>query len=263
MNIFSTKGRIGRGTYFLWMLAIGFLMAGISFLPFPFLQEPNVSYALGLIIGFVCIFPSVRRLHDLNRSGWFWLCGLIPIVNVFLGLFLLFVKGTEGSNDYGESPNNPHAENRATGEKCFVEPDVAGAAPAVSSSLEMNDDDFYDQVAEEIETNSLIPGVWTRAFAEADGDENRAKAIYIKLRVAKLAEEKYLAEKKHSEDLLEPEEKEFREWQAKEKELKFVGKDVPEQSEELTVQGKVVTSIVIAVILIVIVIAGVYSATSH
>ncbi len=51
----------------------------------------------------------------------------------------------------------------------------------------MNDDAFYDEVAKELETNKLISGVWTRAFAEADGDENRAKAIYIKLRVAQMA----------------------------------------------------------------------------
>ncbi len=51
---------------------------------------------------------------------------------------------------------------------------------------DMNDDAFYEQVAEEMKTDNLIPGVWTRAFAEADGDENRAKSIYIKLRIAKL-----------------------------------------------------------------------------
>ena len=68
---------------------------------------------------------------------------------------------------------------------------VAGRAEMKMSSEKenstaMNDDAFYDEVAKEIETNNLVPGVWTRAFAEADGDENRAKAIYIKLRVAKL-----------------------------------------------------------------------------
>jgi len=54
---------------------------------------------------------------------------------------------------------------------------------------------FYDQVAEEIESDNLIPGLWTRAFAEADGDKNRAKAIYIKLRVAALASDERLASK--------------------------------------------------------------------
>ena len=61
--------------------------------------------------------------------------------------------------------------------------------PKEEDSVSMNDDAFYDQVAEEIETGNLVRGVWTRAFAEADGDENRAKAIYIKLRVKKLFEE--------------------------------------------------------------------------
>jgi formylglycine-generating enzyme required for sulfatase activity len=79
----------------------------------------------------------------------------------------------------------------------------------VSSTKEnltvMNDDAFYDEVAEEMQGNQLISGVWTRAFAEADGDENRAKAIYIQLRVAKLMEErldeeKQLTEQKRSEE---------------------------------------------------------------
>ncbi len=51
----------------------------------------------------------------------------------------------------------------------------------------MNDDAFYDEVAREMLDNRLVPGVWARAFAEADGGENRAKAIYIKYRVAQMA----------------------------------------------------------------------------
>ncbi len=55
-------------------------------------------------------------------------------------------------------------------------------------SAAMNDDAFYDEVAKEIEANNLVPSAWTRAFAEADGNENRAKAIYIKHRVVQMAE---------------------------------------------------------------------------
>ena len=61
--------------------------------------------------------------------------------------------------------------------------------PEKEDSTAMNDDAFYDEVAKELESNNLISGVWTRAFAEADGDENRARAIYIKLRVAKLLDD--------------------------------------------------------------------------
>ncbi len=73
--------------------------------------------------------------------------------------------------------NNPGADRAETGN-----------SSAKETLTTVNDDVFYDEVAKEMETNNLLPGVWTRAFAEADGDENRAKAIYIKRRVAQLAE---------------------------------------------------------------------------
>ncbi len=63
----------------------------------------------------------------------------------------------------------------------------ANASSVEGRSVTATEDAFYDEVAKELETNKLIPGVWTRAFAEADGDENCAKAIYIKLRVAQMA----------------------------------------------------------------------------
>jgi uncharacterized membrane protein YhaH (DUF805 family) len=48
---------------------------------------------------------SARRWHDLNKSGWWWLISLIPIVG---GLYALgmqgFVPGDDGPNDYGDQP---------------------------------------------------------------------------------------------------------------------------------------------------------------
>ena len=48
---------------------------------------------------------------------------------------------------------------------------------------------FYDMVAEELSSGALIRGVYTKAFAEADGNADKAKAIYIKLRVRQLQDE--------------------------------------------------------------------------
>ncbi len=67
---------------------------------------------------------------------------------------------------------------------------VDAARSSDSTADSSHDSDIYDQVAEEIESDNLISGVWTRAFAEADGDENRAKAIYIKLRFEALSSKK-------------------------------------------------------------------------
>lgn len=51
------------------------------------------------------------------------------------------------------------------------------------------DDQLYDIVAKEIRAESLVEGLYTRAFAEADGDKEKAKARYIKLRVQQLRQE--------------------------------------------------------------------------
>jgi hypothetical protein len=59
--------------------------------------------------------------------------------------------------------------------------------PHVVSESPISEEALYEEVSKEIEVKNLVPGLWTKAFAEADGDENRAKAIYIKLRVAQLA----------------------------------------------------------------------------
>ena len=44
---------------------------------------------------------TIRRLHDMNRSGWFSLFFLLPILNVLLSLYLLFGSGSTGSTRYG------------------------------------------------------------------------------------------------------------------------------------------------------------------
>jgi hypothetical protein len=47
-------------------------------------------------------------------------------------------------------------------------------------------DGFYEQALREADQGSATPALWAKAFADADGDLNRTKARYIKLRVAEL-----------------------------------------------------------------------------
>ena len=46
----------------------------------------------------------IRRLHDLNLSGFFVLLGFVPLVSLGLLLYLLFKEGTTGDNSYGPDP---------------------------------------------------------------------------------------------------------------------------------------------------------------
>jgi len=57
---------------------------------------------LALIVPSLAV--GVRRLHDLGKSGWLILIGLIPLVG-FIVLIVWFVgRGTVGDNQYGPDP---------------------------------------------------------------------------------------------------------------------------------------------------------------
>ena len=62
---------------------------------------------LGLLISLAMIIPSlaivVRRLHDTNRSGWWYFIVLTGIGAIVL-LVWFCLKGTEGPNKYGADP---------------------------------------------------------------------------------------------------------------------------------------------------------------
>lgn len=52
-----------------------------------------------------------------------------------------------------------------------------------------SDDGYFKQVAEELSSNKKNEALWLKAYAQCDGDENKAKATYIRLRVAQLEQE--------------------------------------------------------------------------
>jgi uncharacterized membrane protein YhaH (DUF805 family) len=59
-------------------------------------------FNLAILLPYLAI--SVRRLHDIGKSGWFALLFLIPIVSLVLLIILLAVDSVKGSNQYGENP---------------------------------------------------------------------------------------------------------------------------------------------------------------
>ncbi|MDU7716627.1 MAG: DUF805 domain-containing protein, partial [Veillonella sp.] len=65
-----------------------------------------VLYVLLGIIELALILPglaiTVRRLHDTNKSGWFFLINFIPIVGPIWFLILMLTKGDTYTNNYGE-----------------------------------------------------------------------------------------------------------------------------------------------------------------
>ena len=54
----------------------------------------------------------VRRLHDIDRTGWWILIYLIPLIGVIVLLVFALTPGTPGSNRYGPDPKQATGEAR-------------------------------------------------------------------------------------------------------------------------------------------------------
>jgi len=67
-------------------------------------------------IGVATIALTVRRLHDIDKSGWYQLLFLIPLAGVVSWLVFMCTEGTKGNNQYGalsDSPAQPSQTNPA------------------------------------------------------------------------------------------------------------------------------------------------------
>lgn len=59
-------------------------------------------YSLAILIPALAV--GVRRLHDVGKSGWFFLIALIPLIGGIWLLILACSDGVPGANEYGSNP---------------------------------------------------------------------------------------------------------------------------------------------------------------
>lgn len=111
-NYFNFEGRARRSEYWYFTLvnliivlgiyaigAIG-LLADIEIL---LILTGTVMFAFAILLIIPSIAVAIRRLHDTNKSGWWYLIGLIP----FGGIVLLIFYCTEGDGDLNQYGNPP------------------------------------------------------------------------------------------------------------------------------------------------------------
>jgi len=63
-----------------------------------------ISLLYGLFVLIPDLAVTVRRLHDVGKSGWMILVGLIPFVGAIWLLVLMATASNQGENQYGEQP---------------------------------------------------------------------------------------------------------------------------------------------------------------
>ena len=109
-NYCNFEGRAPRSEYWWFTLLVTSVLDG-------FLGTYTVTSS-GETIGFInlifllaMLLPSiavaVRRLHDTDRSGWFYLLIFIPIIGPVVLIVFFIQQGTNGGNRFGDDPLRP------------------------------------------------------------------------------------------------------------------------------------------------------------
>lgn len=95
------QGRAVRSEYWFFIL---FIMLASTVLTI--LDVITGIGVLSLIFSLVTLIPviavSVRRLHDTDRSGWWYLLFLVPLVGAIVLIIWFCTKGTAGANRFGD-----------------------------------------------------------------------------------------------------------------------------------------------------------------
>lgn len=110
-KFFTSKGRSSRKEYILKILIFTFLGITWDYTKDIYANKyTTVSFFYVIMIGgggiimFIQYFPlAIRRLHDLDASGWYVLLTFAPFGQLLI-LWLMFKKGTPGPNKYGPPP---------------------------------------------------------------------------------------------------------------------------------------------------------------
>ena len=66
------------------------------------LSLPYYIYVLAIMLPNIAV--GIRRLHDIDKSGWWTLVGLIPLVGSIWLIVLFATEGNTGENQFGEDP---------------------------------------------------------------------------------------------------------------------------------------------------------------
>lgn len=109
-NYGNLDDRTSRGGFWWFRLALLLVEVAIAFVDLHFFSANDGSHShiaggpLGDVFFFAAFIPSVaitvRRLHDIGRSGWWVFIGP-TIIGLFVLLYWLCQPGTRGENKYG------------------------------------------------------------------------------------------------------------------------------------------------------------------
>jgi len=202
-----------------WIWSVILMIANIPIMvlsnaPIGNINEANPLTLIFLVL--VAFLPSVlwvralaNRIRDYGSNPYIALWAVIPLVNIILALYYGTVqyKKKEDTIQNNQDTAKPslvkavknHAQDIAEDAKENLEEykeehqtrknqttETTPTSEHVESTTvkeNIDEDTLYEQAMNEIENDTKVKSLWAKAFANSDGNEEKAKALYIQYRV--------------------------------------------------------------------------------
>jgi len=168
---------------------------------------------LGGVAGVIAfsVWLNIRILNKAGYSGWWSIVLFIPLVNIIMIWVFAFSKWPK----LNRSPDSDVKIEKVNQSQNFpisipTSIDSKNTAPGFSEpkrdsidyrnfhrengnmeiqNIDQETPDFFEFAWDELSNGTIQKGIWARAYSETEGDEQKAKSIYIKLRVPQLEAE--------------------------------------------------------------------------
>ena len=97
--LLTYEGRFSRSQYWAYVL----VYVGVAIVLGLISDTLLAIYSLAALYPSICV--SIKRWHDRDKSGWWVLIGLIPLIGAIWSLIECgCLKGSDGPNRFGEDP---------------------------------------------------------------------------------------------------------------------------------------------------------------
>jgi uncharacterized membrane protein YhaH (DUF805 family) len=100
-NILTFNGRASRSAYWWFSLFLFIIGIVVGVIVGVTSASQSIQYVLDAVVFVLGLALQVRRLHDINRSGYWAFIGLIPIVGTIVLIVFACQPGTPGPNRFG------------------------------------------------------------------------------------------------------------------------------------------------------------------
>ncbi|WP_075291052.1 DUF805 domain-containing protein [Pararhizobium arenae] len=97
------SGRASRSEFW-WFTLFNFLVNIVASLVDLLIGTEFISAISALVLLLPALAVGVRRLHDTDRSGWWILLGLVPLIGIIVLIVWYATEGTRGDNRFGPIP---------------------------------------------------------------------------------------------------------------------------------------------------------------